>query len=371
MKKLLYLVVSGLLMVVVNESRAQGCVAVRSFSGSNGAIGSEAFLPKGDWLLGANFRYFHSYKHFGGREEHTHRVEQGTEVINDSYFLDLSLTYGFTDRLFGTFVLPVVYHERSSMYEHGGNPPNGLGDRHKTYAQGLADIRLNLNYWVLNPERNMNGNFSLGLGVKLPTGDYGATDTFYNQGPNRDQTLDVTVDQSIQPGDGGLGVTFDFQAYRMISHSLMVNGTFYYLVNPRETNGEAARNGSTEFSVPDQYAARLGVTYITSLRGLSVYLGARHECVPVYDLIGGSDGFRRPGYIISAEPGVNYSWDRFALNVNVPIALERNRTQSYLDKQNSTPGNRRHGDAAFADYLVNVGFSWRLSKGAPDLFQVH
>src|SRR5690606_15074226 len=136
-------------------------------------------------------------------------------------------------------------------------------------------------------EKNMKGNFSLGLGLKLPTGDFGAEDTFYNQGPERNQTLELTVDQSIQPGDGGLGVTFDFQGYRMLSHSLILNGTFYYLANPRETNGEAARNGSTIFSVPDQYAARLGVTYITSVKGLSVYLGARQECVPVHDLVGG------------------------------------------------------------------------------------
>ena len=370
MKTAIYLTISGALLCAAIETHAQGCVAVRSFSGGTGEIGSEAFLPKGSWLAGANFRYFHSYKHFGGTEEHTYRVEQGTEVINDSYFLDLSMTYGITDRLFGTVTFPVVYHERSSMYEHGGNPPNGLGDRHKTYAQGLGDVRMNVGYWVLDPHKHMNGNFSLGLGIKLPTGEYGAKDTFYNQGPERNQTLDVTVDQSIQPGDGGLGFTFDFQGYRMLSHNLMLNGTFYYLANPREKNGESARNGSVEFSVPDQYAARLGVTYIPSVKGLSFFLGARHECVPVYDLIGGSDGFRRPGYIVSAEPGINYSWSKFALNVNVPIALERNRTQSYLDKKNSTPGDRRHGDAAFADYLINVGFAWRLSKSAPDVFNI-
>ena len=371
MNKAFYLTIVGVLLLVNAETYGQGCVAVRSFAGSTGEIGSEAFLPKGSWLGGANIRYFHSYKHFGGTEEHTYRVEQGTEVINDSYFLDLSMTYGLTDRLFGTFTLPLVYHERSSMYEHGGNPPNGLGDRHKTYAKGLGDIRLNMGYWMLDPMKSMKGNFSIGLGVKLPTGDYGAKGTFYNQGPDRDQTLNVTVDQSIQPGDGGFGWTFDFQGYRMLSNSFMLNGTFYYLANPREMNGESARSGTVEFSVPDQYAARLGVTYITPAKGLSIFLGARHECIPVYDLIGGSDGFRRPGYIISAEPGINYSWSKFALNVNVPIALERNRTQSYLDKKNSSPGDRRHGDAAFADYLINVGFAWRLTKSTPDVFNLH
>src|SRR5690606_5220724 len=243
MKKLIYLAVCGILLGAASEMYAQGCVAVRSFSGSTGEVGAEAFLPKGTWLAGAKFRYFHSYKHFGGTEEHTYRVEQGTEVINDSYFLDLTMNYGLTDRLSAIFTLPVVYHERSSMYEHGGNPPNGLGDRHKTYAEGLGDIRLGLAYWMLDPYKHMKGNFSLGLGVKLPTGDYGAEGLFYNQGPERNLTQRLTVDQSIQPGDGGLGVTFDFQGYRMLSHNFLLNATFYYLVNPRETNGKSARNG--------------------------------------------------------------------------------------------------------------------------------
>src|SRR5690606_19295450 len=160
--------------------------------------------------------------------------------------------------------------------------------------------------------KHMNGNFSLGLGVKLPTGDYGAESVFYNQGPERNLTQRLTVDQSIQPGDGGLGITFDFQAYRMLSHNFMLNAAFYYLANPRETNEKLASSSGNVFSVHDQYAARLVATYITGIKRLSVYLGARQECVPVYDLIGGSDGFRSPGHIISAEPGINYSWSSFA-----------------------------------------------------------
>ncbi len=106
MKTFLYIMICGAFLCTVLESNAQGCVAVRSISGSSGKIGSEAFLSKGEFLAGANFRYFRSYKHFEGTEEHTYRVKQGSEVINDSYFVDLSMTYGITDRLFSTFTLP-------------------------------------------------------------------------------------------------------------------------------------------------------------------------------------------------------------------------------------------------------------------------
>jgi hypothetical protein len=54
--------------------------------------------------------------------------------------------------------------------------------------------------------------------------------------------------------------------------------------------------------------------------------------------------------------------------VNVPIALYRNRTQSVTDIENSTPGNVVHGDAAFADYLVNFTLAWRIPKNVPAVF---
>ncbi|RDC64984.1 hypothetical protein [Adhaeribacter pallidiroseus] len=48
-------------------------------------------------------------------------------------------------------------------------------------------------------------------------------------------------------------------------------------------------------SVPDQYMGRAGINY--SRRSLVVSAGMRLEGIPVYDLIGGSGDFRRPGYI--------------------------------------------------------------------------
>jgi hypothetical protein len=42
----------------------------------------------------------------------------------------------------------------------------------------------------------------------------------------------------------------------------------------------------------------------------------------------------------------------------VPVAFYRNRTQSVTDKENSiTQGKHVQGDAAFADYVINAGFS--------------
>ena len=239
------------------QANAQGCVAIRGFSGCTGNVAGGAMIPKGDLLVGANFRYFQSFRHFRGDHEETHRIEEGTQVINNSYFLDFSLTYGISDRWYANVILPFVYHNRSSMYEHGGNPPNGLGERHVTSAKGLADIRLGAGYWLFNPEKQTKFNYAFALGMKLPTGSYDATDLFYNQGADKDIDEEKVVDQSIQPGDGGFGITTEIQGFQALGNDFMLLTNLYYLINPQESNGVLTRNGRSVFSCPDQYAAEI------------------------------------------------------------------------------------------------------------------
>lgn len=348
-----------MLSFVSMSGYSQGCVAIRAFGGCSGGTGGGAILMPGESMIGANFRYFESFRHFRGSHEETERIENGTQVVNHSNFLDLSFTYSFAERLYATLTIPFVYHDRSSMYEHGGND---LGDRHWTSASGLSDIRLGAGYWLFEQEKSPTGNLAVALGMKFPSGNYKATDKFYNVGENGESEV-RPVDQSIQPGDGGFGITLELQGYKQLGNAFILNGNVNYLINPRETNGVSRSNSSSSImSVPDQFGARLGLNYMTPLHGLDLYLGGRMEGIPVYDLIGGSGGFRRPGYVISLEPGINYGFRNLFFNVSVPIALARNRTQSYTDKQRERQtGTSRHGDAAFADYLINVGVTWRFS----------
>lgn len=367
--KHLYLKITGILclcFIIQYQATAQGCVAIRSGCGATNIGSSSGLLAKNQWEAGTNFRYFQSYKHFRGKHEETHRVEEGSEVINDSYFMDLLISYGITDRLSANFVLPFVYHNRSSMYEHGGNPTKDdpltpenefwAGDRNATSAKGLSDIRFGLSYWILNPAAHTRSNFSIGLGVKLRTGDYRAQDIYYNKGDNRDEEIKADVDQSILPGDGGVGATLDLQGFYSINDKITLTGNFYYLSNPKESFTYTNFRGSTsQRSVSDQYAARLGGLYLSSIRGLNFYAGGRIEGVPSGDLIGGDEGGRRPGYAISLEPGINYTIRNLSFNLTVPIAVERNRTKDIDDKRDGD-----HGDAAFADYLINFGFTFRF-----------
>jgi len=94
---------------------------------------------------------------------------------------------------------------------------------------------------------------------------------------------------------------------------------------------------------------------VPGIRGLAMSIGGRIEGVPVRDAFGASNGFRRPGYAISVEPGLLYGHRAWTFSVNTPLVVERNRKKSVTDYQ-----NRFHGDAAFADYSIIFGVSRRF-----------
>lgn len=353
-----------LFLIATNELFAQGCVAVRHFGGCAGPSSNSNILKKGEFMPAMNYRYFKSFRHFRGIHEEPDRLVKKTEVINYSHALDISLSYGICNRVYGIIVLPFVYNERSSLYEHGGLT------RKFSHSSGLADIRIGAGYWLFDPETSMNGNLAIGLGVKLPTGNYAATDEFYNLTPAR-VTQIRSVDQSIQPGDGGLGLTVDLQGSRRIVSNLLAYGTAFYLVNPRETNGTRTFRETLSpllvneaiMSVPDQYSARAGFAYMFNSIHTGLSLGGRYEGVPVNDLIGGSKGFRRPGSILSIEPGLTYMKGKISTSLTVPFAMRRERPQSVTDLEiQKATGVFRQGDAAFADYLINFSIAYRISK---------
>jgi len=109
-----------------------------------------------------------------------------------------------------------------------------------------------------------------------------------------------------------------------------------------------------EMSIADSYLGRAGLEFtILPKYGFTLSLGGRVEGVPVEDAIGGSEGFRRPGYAVSIEPGVSAMWKGWTAAVYTPVAVYRNREQSIPDQERSAQlGTDVRGDAAFADYSV-------------------
>ncbi len=347
----------AIIAIVQYNVQAQGCVAIKGTAG----ICSKPADAKG-WELNLNNRYFRSYKHFVGTEEQKQRVDEGTNVINHSYELDITATRTVNLRWSLGITLPILDFKRSSLYEH-----NNSG-RHSTSSFGIGDARFTAYRWMFDPLTSHKGNVQIGLGIKLPTGNYNYQDYFYTA--KADSLILGPVDQSIQPGDGGTGITFELNSFYNFTNGLGVYGSFYYLANPREVNGTSTTRGGIAsanakkyntdvMSVPDLMMTRAGISYM--VKQINFAGGIRVEALPSKDLIGGSKGFRRPGYIVSAEPSVTFVAKKASFNLAVPFALKRSRTQNDADKrQTIDTGVHKQGDAAFADYLVSVGMTFKL-----------
>lgn len=312
--------------------------------GGGNPVTSTLFSPS-RWQIAIGYRWQNSFRHFRGANEEANRVADGTQVENRLHLFDVALSYQVSPRWSLNVGVPFMTVDRIS---HGPGTT--------THAAGIGDMSVGAKFWVVRPPSETRQNVQVGFSLKLPTGNSNVTDQV--------GASTIVVDQSIQPGDSGTGFSIDYTAYKSMGQfTLFSSGV--YLVNPKNSFTTTGWNESERppgypgysrpgvvYSVADQYLFQGGVGYAFPETGIALTATGRIEGIPARDLIGGADGFRRPGYAVSVGPGVMYSHGRDIISVSVPVAVYRNRTLSVSDVERG-----RHGDAAFADYLILVGYS--------------
>jgi len=307
------------------------------------------------WQVSTTWRYQRSHRHFVGDVEQVQRARDHSEVINNINQPELGIRYNADDLWSFSLGIPYLIAERSSPIRDAHRV---VVDRSISASHGVGDITIVARRLLWHPNAHPDGNVSFGLGIKLPTGADNVLDSRTRIVNGQRVNTIETNDQSIQPGDGGFGAVLDLGAFQRVAHTglaLYFSGT--YLLNPRNTNGVLTYRGDPNeqvMSVADQYLVRLGGTYTTAgWKGFGVGLGGRWEGVPVRDLIGSSNGFRRPGSAVSVEPSLSYSHGPHTFSLAVPVAVYRDRPRSVADLISGGAG-----DAAFADYIIFLGY-WR------------
>ena len=316
------------------------------------------YLEEGAWQFNYSYRYFKSERHFVGPYEDKSRQRENSQVINEIHLMDFGLTHAFTKRFSGSAALPVLFATRSTPIRGASGD---VIDRDLQRAEGIGDMVIQGSAWILDPDEFEKGNLQLSLGVKLPTGDDDVRHMATIRRGNTFTREERTVDQSIMPGDGGFGAVIGLQAFYNVFEEFSAFAAGTYLLNPRGTNGVPTfrtTSGEEEMSVTDQYLGRVGIARgipFLEKYGLGLSVACRIEGVPVRDLLGPDDGFRRPGYAVSVEPGISWSYGGHTLGVSAPIALYRNRQRS-VPEDEAVP--KRHGDASFADYMILFSYSW-------------
>jgi hypothetical protein len=344
--------IAALLMNPLNAS-AQGCILLRQTSpmfGTTGSLDQEV----GTWNVTITGRNSTADIHYNGTERQWQRETEQTYVVNRQNSITTTISYQLTPRVSLNAGVPFVEASWGIPSPRAGGPAARANEN----ARGIGDITTLARVSLLNPSSHRSWNVSVGGGVKMPTGNNRATDVFPdNTGTNN---LERFVDISVNPGDGGWGLISDLQAYKMIGR-VTTFGSGTWLMNPRNTGGPSRGNLSTAATptnlntVSDQFVFRAG-TSVTVTRRIAATIAWRMEGVPRYDLIGRSDGFRRPGVEMYWEPGVTVMSGRHALSLNVPIGYYFNRFRN--------PNTATRGDSTFPEYVAIATYSMRLGRAS-------
>ena len=311
------------------------------------------FLRASHWRLGLQYRFLPADRFYVGHDYSPERIPTANH-LPVRYRIHTAVAraeYAITDRVEVAIGVPFT----------SGSESREMDDslRHAVYATGFGDIAVVGSAWLFDPIAHGNGNVRIGLGVKTPTGNNHVKDKFFTA-TGVEQRF---VDPAIQLGDGAWGAILQIEGFRAIRTRLSAYAAASYVTNPGLHSNVIA--APTRFvSMADEYSAHAGVSYYAWKGGcLSFNFGGRIDGVPVRDLLGGSDtSFRRPGYVIYAEPSLALTMTRgpFALrgrtfSLGVPVAIDQNRQASTLDAALG-----RHGGGDFARFLIFLGYTTRF-----------
>lgn len=343
----------GLLISIA--AHPQGCIIVRNVSGLGQYNLTSNSFSTSAWQLSINNRYFKAYHDYIGKKDQ-HTAPPNQNVIN-SFSTDFEVTRFLSKGWSLELGFPISANSRTTDLEHGGLNTT----RHTTRAFGLGDLHFNAYKWLF--KSSDRGNIQLGLGIKFPTGDFKKQDYFYRNDTTRILSL---VNPAIQLGDGGTSIITELNTFYFLGPKKIFSlyGNFYYLVNPTDVTGtqytqgrpETPANiflGAYDVSVPDVFSMRGGIDY--NSKNWIFSAGLRDEGVPVHDLIGESNGIRRNGYTLSAEPGIIYKLKNTALYCYVPFLLSHEIKESVLEKNIGKAGTGGSGD-----YQIFVGAQFQL-----------
>ena len=331
-------------------AHSQGCVAVRNLTGFGQFSVPEANSDPIRWLGAANVRYSQFNDTY--IESSNQNLPPEDRTFSETVIVDFTLARNLADGWSLAIDLPLTYANRENWQDHGRAADKA---KFKTSSFGLADIRLSVYKWLLDVNTPHKGNIQLGLGLKLPSGDYRYQDYFHRP----EGTVLAPVNFTLQPGDGGTGITTELNSFYTLTKSINLYANGFYLFNPRDQNGTNNKGGAVASaaeieatadvnSVADAFSVRGGANFTT--RNFVFWAGVRFEGSPAHDAIGQSNGLRRAGYTVSAEPGINYKVKKAIIFAFVPITLYGTIKQSVPEQRLGVPSR-----GGVVGYQINFG----------------
>jgi hypothetical protein len=332
---------------------AQGCEPIRFTTPIDLGGQGQAYQPRNQWRLTLAYRHLHSDQFFVGTEQNSTLAPNGESPVFNIHTFVADVGYSFSDRFQVNVSLPFSTATITRKW------PDLV--HHQQSATGIGDLSASGQLWLLNPRSHQNGNISVGLGFKAPTGSHTKVGTYYTA----TGSVPYFADQTVQPGDGGWAVTVQAQAFQRVMDGIYAYGSGSYMASPKAQT-EVAINPTapalTYWSVPDVYSARLGAAFsVWPDQGLSVSLGARMDGIPRHDLFGGGDSttIKRTSRIFLADPGLSLNRGKSSFTLSVPIRVHVNRMKSLLEERTAS-GQLSVNGGGFAKFLVFASYSYRF-----------
>ena len=301
--------------------------------------------------MAVDYRYLHADRFYVGSQQTAPGAQFfGQPLIINVHSANVNVTYAASDRVSVRLTVPVSYGSQSRFYPDTA--------RHVAHAGGIGDIGLVGTTWLLNPRTHGRGNVAVGAGIKFPTGDYKFADAYFLANGS---SVQFPVDQSVELGDGGWGIILQGQAFQQVAPRTFAYFTGSYLVSPRNqtdvVRAPTSPGSAVHVAVPDVYTGRLGLSYgLVPEQGISVSLGGRVDGIPYHDLVGKSDGFRRPGYIVFLDPALALERGANTFTLSTPIRVFARLASANLL---TGPGGSI-GSGDLAGVLMFVGYARRF-----------
>src|SRR6185437_1602318 len=217
----------------VKITYSQGCVAIRNIAGGGqfAELGYDQSTDK--WMMDINNRYFYAWRFLEGKTDISPK-SHSDDIRLYEYTMNIGISRVLDKGWSLALDMPISVNAVSSKAD------NASGDRHTFHAYGLGDMRFAVYKWLLNTDVARKGNIQVGLGLKFPTGNYHTEDYFYTD-PNYKSFKQLEpVNVAIQLGDGGLGITTEFNAFYNFSRTISVYANGFYLISPKDVNGVAS-----------------------------------------------------------------------------------------------------------------------------------
>lgn len=307
--------------------------------------GESVYLGRGQHQIALTYRRAVADRHYQGKRPLPELDPFGPINTQNQWNIDWS--YGLTKRWSLGVNIPFVLHSYDVYRAPAGSTQRqwvGVG------ARGIGDVTFRASGWLMPVRESAPGNVGISIGLKTPTGDSGAKGVIFGR--------QIPADISIQPGDGAWAPVLSVFGFRQFA-AMTVYGSGLYMANARNTTGvpgffQTLGNPNNRFpnSSTDQFLYHFGASFRTGRGWPTPMLAYRISGVPVKDLFGPSDGFRRPGTIGMIEPGVGFLFRGHSLTLTVPLL-------AYVNIKDS-PATTRTEDATVPGVAFSLTWTRRL-----------